>query len=580
MANSDPQPVPGYPGVLLERNVPATMRDGVTLMADVYRPAEAGEYPVILIRLPYDKMSAENVSYAHPAWYARHGYVVVSQDTRGRYASEGEWYPFRHEAEDGYDTIEWAARLPGANGNVGMYGFSYAGATQLLPAVLRPPSLVTICPAMTASQYYEGWTYNGGAFALGFAASWALSLGINNAKRRGDDAAMATYAAAFASSMEWNWYLPLNAHPPLCTGDTGYFFDWLAHPTYDDYWKQWSIDEDYSRITVPALHVAGWYDVFLSGTVKNFVSLQREAGSAHARRNQKLIIGPWYHIPWKPLVGQASDNAAPSMVDDWQLAWFNQFLKGEDTGVTDAPVTLFILGEDRWQEYDQWPPANSTPTPLYFHSNGRANSAYGDGVLSTDTPGNEPPDIFTYDPGVPTLSQGGHSCCFDFAAPMGPADQDPSEKYNQVLAYTTDPLREDVLLIGDVSVVLFAASSAVDTDWTARLCRVDERGVSINLQEGIVRARFRESLTEPSLIEPNKVYEYRIELGPVGVRIPAGNRIRVTVSSSDFPQWDRNLNTGGVLGTEGLTAGITATQVVLHDAEHPSRVILPVVRGA
>lgn len=580
MTLSGPQPIAGYPGVVVERNVATVMRDGVTLMADVYRPSDKGSYPVILIRLPYDKTGAENVSYAHPAWYAQHGYVVVTQDVRGRYASAGEWYPFKHEAEDGYDTIEWAAKLPGANGKVGMYGFSYAGATQLLPAVLRPPSLVTICPAMTGGQYYDGWTYNGGAFALAFAASWALSLGIGNAKRRDDDAAMSAYATAFAGSMGWHWYLPLNSHPPLQTGDTNYFFDWLDHPTYDDYWRQWSIDEDYSRINIPALHVAGWYDVFLAGTIKNFVSLQCEAGSDEAKANQKLIIGPWYHIPWKPLVGQASDDAAPSVVDDWQLYWFDQFLKGQYTGVTDSPVTLFIMGEDRWQEYDQWPPARSTPTPIYLHSNGRANSAYGDGVLSSNPPGDEPSDIFTYDPGVPNQSQGGHSCCFDFVAPMGPANQEPSEQFNHVLVYTTDPLRDDVLLIGDVSVVIHAASSAVDTDWTARLCRVDDKGVSINLQEGIVRARYRESFTEPSLIEPNRVYEYRIELGAVGVRIPAGDRIRLSISSSDFPQWDRNMNTGGELGCEGPAAAITATQVVLHNADYPSHVILPIVQEA
>jgi putative CocE/NonD family hydrolase len=580
MSVSGCQPLAGFPGVLVERNVAAMMRDGVTLMADVYRPSEEGSYPVILIRLPYDKTGAENITYSHPAWYAKHGYIVVAQDNRGRYASEGEWYPFKHEAEDGHDTIEWAAKLPGSNGKVGMYGFSYAGATQLLPAVLRPPSLVTICPAMTGSQYYECWTYNGGAFALSFAASWAMSLGIGNAKKRGDSAAMGAYATAFAGSMGWHWYQPLTTHPPLQTGDTDYFFDWLAHPTYDDYWRQWSIDEDYSRIDLPALHVAGWYDVFLAGSVKNFVALQHHAGSDEAKANQKLIIGPWYHMPWKPFIGQSSDDAAPSVVDDWQLAWFDQFLKGQETGVMESPVMLFIMGEDRWQDFGEWPPARSTPTPIYLHSNGRANSAFGDGVLSSDAPRDEPSDIFTYDPGIPNLSQGGHSCCFDFVAPMGPANQEPSERSNGVLVYTTDPLRDDVLLIGDVSVVLYAASSAVDTDWTARLCRVDENGVSINLQEGIVRARFRESFAEPSLIEPNRIYEYRIALGPVGVRISAGHRIRLSVSSSDFPQWDRNMNTGGQLCAEGPHAAITATQVVLHNAEHPSHVILPIMKEA
>ena len=572
-----PVPVPGYPGVSAERNAPAIMRDGVTLMADIYRPAGDGPFPVILIRLPYDKTSAENISYAHPAWYASHGYIVVSQDTRGRYASEGEWYPFKHEAEDGYDSIEWAARLPGSNGKVGMYGFSYAGATQLLASVLRPPSLVAMSPAMTGSQYYDGWTYNRGAFSLAFAASWAASLGINNAKRRRDDVAMTTYASAFSGAMGWHWFLPLNEHLPLKTGDTDYFFDWLQHPTYDDYWRQWSIDENYGRIEVPAIHVAGWYDIFLSGTVRNFAGLQQQAGNEYARHNQRLVIGPWFHIPWKPHVGGAGDSASPNLIDDIQLAWFDRHLKAAKPESSDSPVTLYVMGEDRWRDFESWPPAGTRPTPLYLHSGGLANSSCCDGVLSTDRPESEPPDIFTYDPGVPNLSQGGHSCCFTFAAPMGPADQSPSESFTQVLVYTTSPLESDLLLIGDVEIVLFAASSAADTDWTARLCRVDEQGISINLQEGIVRARFRDSLTDPTLIEPNLVYEYRIALGPVGVRVPAGNRLRISISSSDFPQWDRNMNTGGRVGIEGPSRAITATQVVLHNSEYPSRVILPIV---
>jgi putative CocE/NonD family hydrolase len=416
--------------------------------------------------------------------------------------------------------------------------------------------------------------------SLAFVASWAASLGINNAKRRKDDAAMTTYASAFAGAMGWHWFLPLGQHAALKTGDTGYFFDWLDHPTYDDYWKQWSIDEDYSRITTPALHVAGWYDIFLAGTVKNFLGLRAAAGTEAARNGQKLVIGPWYHIPWRPLVSNTSENASPNVVDDWQLYWFDQFLKGSYTGVTDSPVTLFVQGEERWRDFSDWPPPGTVQTPFYLHSDGRANSVHGDGSLSAEQPGQEPPDVFTYDPGIPNQSQGGHSCCFDFAAPMGPADQISSEQHNHVLVYTTEPLKRDLLLIGEAAVVLYAATSAVDTDWTARLCRVGQDGRSINLQEGIIRARYRDSLEQPALLEPNRVYAYRIELGPIGVRVPAGDRIRVTISSSDFPQWDRNMNTGGALGTEGPSDALTATQIVLHDAEHPTHVLLPVVQEA
>jgi uncharacterized protein len=578
MPESTTLPLPGYPEITVERNVPTTMRDGVALYSDIYRPVSSEPLPVILIRIPYDKTQAENVAYAHPSWYARHGYIVVCQDNRGRYASKGTWYPFRHEAEDGLDTIEWAASLPGSNGKVGMYGFSYGGATQLLAAAERPEALTTICPAMTASQYYEGWFYNQGAFATAFAVSWALSLGVNSAQRRGDDVTAAAFATAFASAMNWHWFLPIAEHLALRGEDTSYFFDWLAHPTYDDYWHQWSIDKDYSRLDVPALHVAGWYDIFLSGTIRNFLGMQQHAGSEESRKRQKLIVGPWYHIPWKPIAGQSAETATANIVDDWQVAWFDHILKDKWTGVLDSPVTLFVMGEDRWHNFESWPPPGSTPTPMFLHSGGRANSKYGDGTLSFDEPGSEPVDIFTYDPAIPNQSQGGHSCCFTFVAPIGPADQSGSEEWNGVLVYTSEPLSEDLLLIGDVEAELYASTSAVDTDWTARLCVVTPDGLSTNLQEGIVRARYRDSLTEPTQLEPEKTYRYRIELGPVGVRVAAGNRIRVQISSSDFPQWDRNLNTGSALGSEGLSAAIVATQVVFHNAEHPSHIVLPIVR--
>jgi uncharacterized protein len=581
MAQDGPRPLPGLPEVTLQRNVSCRMRDGVSLYADVYRPAGEGPFPVILMRLPYDKTQAETINYSHPSWYAQRGYMVVVQDVRGSWASEGVFTPFLSEAEDGYDSIEWAARLPGANGRVGMYGFSYAGATQLMPATLRPPSLLTICPALTASQYYEGWTYNQGALALAFTMSWAVSLAEMEARRAKDDEAMTMLRAAFANSQAWNWYLPLTEFPPL-TGKYGsYFFDWLAHPTYDDYWRRWSIDEDYSRLTIPALHIAGWYDVFLTGSVKNFIGMRNESGSDVARARQKLLVGPWTHMPWAP-TGLTSDlrGCGPGIVDDMQLRWFDQFLKGEETGVLDAPVSLFVMGAETWRDFPDWPPPGSEPVRWFFHSKGRANSRFGDGTLSLDAPGGEPSDLFTADPMAPTTSIGGHSCCFNFVAPMGPADQRAAEEYNSVLVYTSEPLVEPTELIGDVTVTLYAATSARDTDWTARLCEVHPDGRSINLQEGIVRARYRESQSEPSLLEPDRIYRYDISLGPVGVRIAPGNRLRVTVSSSDFPQWDRNLNTGDHLFRQRPSAAVVATQTVLHNTEHASHLTVHTVRAS
>jgi putative CocE/NonD family hydrolase len=568
------------PGVTVELDQPVPMRDGTILRADVYRPEEPGEYPVLLIRIPYDKTQAENVIYAHPSWYARHGYIVVTQDTRGRYQSDGVFYPFEYEAQDGYDTIEWCGALPGSAGKVGMFGASYGGATQLLAAIERPPSLATLIPAVTASQYYDGWTYNQGAFALGFALSWALSLGINVAQKRGDDAGAANFAASFASSLALDWSLPLDAIAALDNQDTPFFNDWIAHPTYDDYWKRWSIDEDYSRIEVPALHVAGWYDVFLSGSVKNYVGLRAGAGNERARANQRLLIGPWYHIPWIVLGGVEDEDASPHAFDEWQIAWYDRQLKSESVADADPPVRLYILREGKWRDFDNWPPTGSKPIEFFLHSDGRANSVFGDGSLSLNAPDRELPDVYAYDPVAPQPGPGGHSCCFENVAPMGPVDQAVREINNGVLIYTSEPLSDPMYLIGDVSATIYAATTAVDTDFAVRLCVVDSAGVSTNIQEGIVRARYRDSLSEPSLLEPGTSYRYEIPIGPVGVRLDAGERIRLQVTSNDFPQWDRNLNTGHSPSSEGLASAIVATQALYHDSEHPSSITLPVWTAA
>jgi putative CocE/NonD family hydrolase len=266
-------------------------------------------------------------------------------------------------------------------------------------------------------------------------------------------------------------------------------------------------------------------------------------------------------------------------IDEWHLRFFDEVLKGEITGVFDPPGRVFVLGEN-WRDLDDWPPTTSAEVSYFLHSDGRANSAYGDGTLSTDLPAAEQADVFLYDPLMPSISHGGHSCCVEAIAPMGPADQEPYEASKGVLVYTTEPLERDVVLLGDAGVDLYASSTAVDTDFTARLCVVDREGRSTNLKEGIVRARFRDSFAEPSLLEPGQVYRFSIALGPVGVRLQAGQRIRLDVSSSDFPQWDRNLNTGGPLGAEPASAAVVATQAVFHDSARPSRLRLPVERSS
>jgi hypothetical protein len=566
--------------VTIERDVPAAMRDGTILYADIYRPTSDGPLPALLMRLPYDKVGAQTITYAHPIWYARQGFLVIVQDVRGRGRSEGEFYPFRHEAEDGYDTVEWAATVPGCNGAVGMFGFSYVGVTQLLPALLRPPHLVTIAPAFTNDGYYEGWTYQGGALNLAFAMSWATSLAPDTARRRGQAGLEASLAGTFADIAPWYWFLPLRDFPILQQEAVApYFYDWLEHPTDDPYWQEWEIARRYPDIAVPALHIGGWYDVFLEGTLRNFRGLREQAGSAEARRRQRLVIGPWYHMPWTQQVGAVDFGPeAQNSIDDLQVRWFSHWLKGEDNGMVDEPpVRLFVMGENRWRDEEEWPIARAVETPLHLHSDGRANSASGNGTLSAAAPTEEYSDIFVYDPAAPVPSLGGHSCCFPQIAPMGPADQRSVEARNDVLVYTGEVLTRDLEVTGPVHVILWAASTAVDTDFTAKLVDVYPDGTAVNLCDGLIRARFRDSLRRPEPIVPDRVYEFPIQVGSTSNLFRAGHRIRLEISSSNFPQYDRNLNTGEGVGMGSLAGRITATQTIFHDAEHPSRLVLPIV---
>ncbi|MFC9739399.1 CocE/NonD family hydrolase [Streptomyces noursei] len=569
-------------------DVGATMRDGTVLRADVYRPVTGDKVPVILMRTQYGKAEAEvqPSSYQSPEWFASHCYLVVIQDVRGQYASDGDFYEFANEGHDGYDSVEWAARLPGSNGRVGMYGSSYVGATQWLAAQERPPHLKTIVPALTSDDYYEGWNYEGGAFRLNFVIPWAMRKIVPSAAaNRGDRATYDQVNRDYQDVSKWLATAPYDAFRPFHPGDpkvAPYFFDWIKHPTYDDYWRRWAPKEHYGKVDIPVLNYAGWYDAFLDGSVKNYQGMVARAGSPGARDNQRLVIGPWDHTGWgrptsapAPLL-KAIGPAGNSPIDEMMLAWWDHHLKGKDNGVGQRGVDYFVMGANRWRTSPTWPLPQTRWQDYYLGSTGHAAGNTQDGTLSTAPPNSDAPaDHYTYDPRNPVPSVGGHSCCTAAISTQGPYDQQQIEQRPDVAVYTGAPLTRDTEVTGPITVTLYAATSAPDTDWTAKLVDVHPDGTAVNLNSGIVRASYRASTSDPQPVVPGKVYAYTIKVWPTSNLFRKGHRIRLDISSSDYPQFDPNPNTGSWLGRS--TARRTAHQTLLHDAAHPSKVTLPVI---
>jgi putative CocE/NonD family hydrolase len=565
--------------VAYEHDVKVVMRDGVVLRADIYRPAVEGKFPVLLERTPYDKRN-----FAIGLRGASQGYVVIIQDVRGRYASEGEWYTFKNEAKDGYDTIEWAAALPYSNGKVGMFGGSYVGATQMLAAITHPPHLAGICPVVTSSNYHASWTYQGGAFEQWFNESWASGLAQDTLDRKVKGA---------TNAAEGMWELPLEKYPlfnwhgmyATATASLApYFLDWIAHPNYDEYWKRISIEENFGDITVPALHIAAWYDIFLGGSLRNYEGIKSHGGSDTARNGQQLLVVIGGHAGSERKVGEVDFGPeAAFKEDDAILDWYDFLFKGaRNRFASGKPVKIFVMGVNQWREEEAWPLARARETKYFLHSGGGANSLRGNGTLSVAAPGKEAMDQYIYDPGKPVPTVGGPLCCDSAHWAPGPRDQRAVEAREDVLVYSTPVLAQDMEVTGPVSVELFAKSSAPDTDLTAKLVDVWPDGFAQNLTEGILRARYRESQENPTLINPGQVYKLAIDLWATSNVFKKGHVLRLEIASSNFPRFDRNLNTGEqrliMTDKERSEQSFTkATNVILHDAEHPSTLILPIV---
>jgi len=563
--------------ISIEKNVPATMRDGTVLRADVYHPRSPGRFPALLQRTPYSKNPAR--ASREFSELARRGYAVVIQDTRGRYTSDGVAKP-HDEAEDGFDTIAWVAQLPYVNGKVGMFGGSYLASTQLLAATLKPPELAALFPASSYASRYD-MVFQGGAFYLSDGLGWNLDQAVDVRRRvltpeaDRDGPAGLNDAESKAFREQWLWHVPLKTMDALEIHKyaPGYFL-MLEHPTYDAYWRTFDIAARHDQFQAPAYHLTGWYDTLLTGTLHNFTGLRAHAATEQARRYQRLVIGPWTHA--RPTLQSTKigevDFGSQAGLDSQELMarWFAYWLQGGDRAIVEgAPVRIFIMGENRWRDEQEWPLKRAQSTEYYLRSGGHANTSAGDGTLGTEPPTGTTRDQFVYDPSdpVPTGAQGGYS--------RTPSDQRDTEKRGDVLVYSTPGLREDIEVTGPISVKLWVASSARDTDFTAKLVDVFPDGTARALNDGILRARYRESKTQAVLLEPGQPVEITIDVGATSNLFKAGHRIRLDVSSSNFPRFDRNPNTGGAFGDDSKL--LRAEQTIFHDAMHPSRLVLPVV---
>jgi putative CocE/NonD family hydrolase len=572
--------------IKLEVNVPVKMRDGTVLYADVWRPDAGGRYPVIMTRTPYNKnfQFPVRAGYMNPQRLARAGYAVVIQDVRGTGDSEGKAFFWKQEIEDGYDAVEAIASQPWCDGNIGMYGFSYFGYTQLAAAIARPPHLKAICPGMTnhVPQSFP-FSNRGDTFKAQLHLGWYLGRVLQELLRKKlppEEFKTALQRLIYLTDTvkEQAGFLPMKDSPAIKFIDEldlvqpGYS-GVLKDPAANGYWKEVGSALPLENIDVPVFHFAGWYDTEMTpGVIDSYQIINAKKSSKPVR--QKLLLGPWIHsADMMNIVGQLDfglmSSGALADVTGMHLRWFDRWLKGKANGVEEEPpVRIFVMGDNVWRDENEWPLARTKYTNYYIHSGGQANTRSGNGALSRHKPDDETTDSFLYDPRNPAPSN---------EMGMGVFDQQWIEDRPDILVYTSTPLEKDLEVTGPVRVKLYAASSAVDTDFTGKLIDVWPEGMAYHVAEGIIRARYRRSSRKSELLTPGEVYEYDIDLGFTSNVFKVAHRIRIEISSSHSPKWERNLNTGNPIGEDADSK--IAAQTIYHDTKHASCIVLPVIPG-
>ena len=556
------------------------MRDGVVLYADITLPDSSKKVPCILTRLPYSKdniyMQLESLI---PMQGVESGYAVVYQDTRGCYESEGKFQPFFQEINDGYDTVEWLAAQKWCDGNIGMAGTSYAGATQWLAALSTPPHLKAIFPIFTASDYYNHWTYDNGVLRLGFLALWLASallpnsidrLSHNKDQSSRDISRLALALDNFSSFVKND---PCDLFDFIETKEALYYYEeWLQHESFDSYWKKISIRKAYDRIQVPAYNVGGWFDLFINGTIENYCGMKKHGSSMDVCESQYLLIGPWAHGNFSGVYRDI--NFGHDAVLDFNslnkkmLNFFDRYLKHQNRNSSgqEKYVRLFVMGSNEWRSYDQWPLKGKSEQFWYFHKNG---------ILDRSEPEMEPPDEFIYDPTNPVLTSGGNTFLqgFQLGLNAGPLLQESTSSRSDILGYTSEVLRSDLEIIGHVQVEIWASMNVSDTDFIASLCDVYPSGEAYLVADGIIRAKFRNSLEEPDLVPQGKIQRYQIDLGETAMVFKRGHRMRVNITSSSFSRWAVNTNSGEKIISDRMKNAVPAKLNVFHSEEYGSRLV-------
>ncbi len=550
--------------VIEKFGVTQTMRDGTNLSSYIYRPDSDAKFPVILTRTPYSTSNDFFKRFDEEAkFFARNGYVFIIQDCRGKNNSDGVFNPFFDDNYDGFDTIKWILKQKWSNGNIGTIGASYSAWNQWATAVLNPPGLKTMICVVSLPDPVINVPYQNGALVLTMAEWMALIEGKTN------------ITPEIYDTVRLLWHLPLKSMDNQFGRDSKIWKDWIAHPSTDDFWKKTFYQDKLDRVHIPVLHVSGWYDDDLIGTHLNYTTITHHPAFNNSYY-QKLIIGPWQHrVNTSTKIGDI-DFGASALIDlrNIELQWFDRFLKGVSNNIDkDLPVDIFVLGENRWRKEKMWPPENVKYTPYYLHSNGMANTLFGDGLINKLMPTKlEKFDSYIYDPldPVPYISDPKN------ISAEGPFDQRAIERRDDVLVYQTAPLASEIEVTGPIKLKLFVSSSAVDTDFWAQLTDVFPNGYSMHLTENIMRATYRNSLEKYEPLIPNKITEIVIDLWIISNVFKKGHRIRLDISSSCFPKYNRNTNTNHRFGED--TELVTAAQKIYHDKDFPSMLLLPILK--